>query len=53
MDSHYHPLQAAFYQNQDIFNILFTWSDRFSVFVFRRDGGVRTLHAEMAGGLHS
>jgi SAM-dependent methyltransferase len=53
LDNHYHPLQAAFYQNQDIFNVLFTWSDRFSVFVFSSDGRVKTLHPEMAGGLHS
>jgi SAM-dependent methyltransferase len=45
-DSHYHPLQEAFYKNLDIFNVLFTWKDRFSVFVFRRDGSVESLNAE-------
>jgi|SRR5215831_4376209 len=45
-DRHYHPLQEAFYRNQDIFNVLFTWSDRFSVFVFAQDGGVKTLNAD-------
>jgi ubiquinone/menaquinone biosynthesis C-methylase UbiE len=53
LDSHYHPLQAAFYQNQDIFNVLFTWTDRFSVFVFERDGAIRTLNAEIATALNS
>ncbi len=46
LDTRYHPLQAAFYQNQDIFNVLFTWTDHFSVFVFTCDGNVKTLNAE-------
>ena len=34
----YHPLQEAFYDNQDFFNTMFTWVDSFRVFVFRLDG---------------
>ena len=40
------PLQEAFYQNQDLFNVLFPWDDRFSVFLFRLDGGVEVLNAQ-------
>ena len=52
-NSHYHPLQAAFYQNQDIFNVLFTWEDRFTVFVFKRDGAIKTLNAEVTTAFNS
>lgn len=38
--SHYHPLQAAYYNNLDIFNVLFAWRDLFRVVVFRLDGTV-------------
>ena len=38
-----HPLQDAFYQNQDIFNTMLVWQDAFSVFVFRLDGSCETL----------
>jgi SAM-dependent methyltransferase len=43
----YHPLQEVFYENQDIFNVMFSWSDKFAVFVFRLDGSVETLNAEV------
>jgi SAM-dependent methyltransferase len=43
----YHPLQEAFYKNQDIFNVMFNWSGQFAVFVFRLDGSVETLNAEV------
>lgn len=39
---HYHPLQAAFYENQDIFNTMLCWSDHFKVVVFRLDGSMVT-----------
>jgi methyltransferase family protein len=39
-----HKLQEAFFENQDVFNILFTWNEEFSVFVFYLDGTVRTLN---------
>ncbi len=43
----YHPLQEAFYENQDIFNVMFKWTDRFAVFVFYLDGTVKVLNAEI------
>jgi hypothetical protein len=42
----YNPFQEVFYENQDIFNVMFTWQDRFSVFVFRLDGTVSALNAD-------
>ena len=41
------PLQEIFYDNQDIFNVMFPWKDEFSVFVFRLDGTVNTLNAQV------
>jgi len=41
----YHPLQEAFYENQDLFNVMFTWFDGFGVFVFHLDGAVEVLNA--------
>ena len=43
----YHPLQEAFYQNQDLFNVMLTWFDSFAVFVFHLDGTVEALNAEV------
>lgn len=40
----YHPLQEAFYNNQDIFNVMFSWSNSFRVYVFHIDGTVETLN---------
>jgi hypothetical protein len=42
----YNRFQDAFYENQDIFNVMFTWESQFSVFVFRLDGTVSTLNAD-------
>jgi len=42
----HHPLQDAFYQNQDIFKVMFTWEDNFQVFVFRSNGTIESLNAE-------
>src|SRR5215470_13882436 len=39
----HHPLQDVFYENQDVFNVLFMWKQEFSVFLFRLDGTVETL----------
>ena len=39
---YYHPLQEAFYTNQDIFNTMFMWNKSFFVFVFKLDGTVDT-----------
>jgi SAM-dependent methyltransferase len=41
----YHPLQSAFAETHDLFNVMFSWSDRFVVFVFRLDGSVQTINA--------
>jgi SAM-dependent methyltransferase len=38
----YHPLQRAFYENQDLFNTMLSWKGSFRVFVFRLDGTVVT-----------
>jgi len=38
------PIQNMFEANQDVFNVMFTWHDRFSVFVFRLDGTIETLN---------
>jgi SAM-dependent methyltransferase len=40
-----HPLQEAFWDNQDIFNFMFPWEEHFSVVVFYLDGSMRTLNA--------
>ena len=42
----YHPLQDAFYKNQDIFKVMFTWEESFAVFVFRSNGTIESLNAE-------
>lgn len=39
----YHPLQSAFYENQDLFNTMFSWTDRFKVVVIRLDGEVENF----------
>jgi hypothetical protein len=41
------PFQEIFYKNQDIFNVMFTWENQFSVFVFRLDGTVQALNADV------
>lgn len=43
----YHPLQGVFYQNRDLFHVMFTWFDSFAVFVFHLDGTVESLNAEV------
>ena len=42
----HHPLQESLYDNQDLFNMMFTWEDKFSVFVFYLDGSVHTLRQD-------
>ncbi len=32
------PIQKTFYENQDFFNVMFTWEDAFQVWVFRQNG---------------
>lgn len=41
----YHPLQKGFYENQDIFNVMFSWVGAFSVFVFRVCGMVESSNS--------
>jgi SAM-dependent methyltransferase len=43
-----HPLQAAFFENQDVFNVLFLWRDAFAVDVYRLDGSVERKEREGA-----
>ena len=43
------PWQEVFYNNQDVFNVLFPWEHQFSVFMFRLDGTVQALNADMEG----
>lgn len=40
----YHPLQDAFFENQDIFNVMFSWTESFKVFVFYLDGRIESLN---------
>jgi len=44
------PLQEIFYDNQDVFNVMFPWKDEFSVFVFRLDGTIQALNAQVEPG---
>jgi SAM-dependent methyltransferase len=39
----YHPLQAAFHDNQDVFNVMREWAGGFDVYVMRLDGTVQTF----------
>jgi SAM-dependent methyltransferase len=34
----YHPLQEAFNNNQDLFNVMFEWENQFDVTVIKKDG---------------
>lgn len=48
LDGWYHPLQEAFYNNQDIFNVMFEWEDQFTVLAFYLDGSTRQSNAPEA-----
>ena len=41
------PLQEIFYDNLDVFNIMFPWNGEFSVIVFRLDGTINALNAQI------
>jgi SAM-dependent methyltransferase len=41
----HHPIQDVFYNNPEVFNVMFSWRGRFPVFVFRLDGSCQTLNA--------
>ena len=44
MSRWYEPLQKLFYENEDAFNVMFSWTGSFSVLVFALDGSIRTLN---------
>jgi SAM-dependent methyltransferase len=46
----YEPLQEVFYENQDVFNVMFNWVNQFSVFLFRLNGTVSELNAQVQTG---
>jgi SAM-dependent methyltransferase len=52
LDRFYHPLQAAFYENQDIFNTMLCWEGDFRVVVFRLDGSVASQDYEISYSQH-
>jgi hypothetical protein len=41
----YDPLQEVFYENQNVFNVMFMWVQQFAVHCFRLDGSVKILSA--------
>ncbi len=41
----YHPVQEAYYNNLDFFNIMFPWQDTFKIHVFRLDGTIHSSNA--------
>jgi hypothetical protein len=43
----YNPWQEIFYNNLDIFNVMFTWENQFAVFMFRLDGTVQALNTSV------
>jgi ubiquinone/menaquinone biosynthesis C-methylase UbiE len=47
-DRFYHPLQAAFYENQDIFNTMLCWESDFRAVVFRLDESVGSQDYEIS-----
>lgn len=48
MDRRYHPLQQAYFENRDIFDVMFPWAESFTVYVFHLDGRVESLNAPAA-----
>jgi hypothetical protein len=49
----YHPLQAAFAENQDLFNVIFEWSGGFEVTVMWLNGEVREYSARQRASSHA
>lgn len=43
----WHPLQDVFDANQDLFNVMFTWSGGFTVMVFYLDGRTENLQGQL------
>jgi SAM-dependent methyltransferase len=50
LDKRYHPLQQAYFENHDLFNVMFPWEDSFTVYVFHLDGRVETLGVQDSSG---
>jgi hypothetical protein len=46
MDRRYHPLQQAYFENRDIFDVMFPWVESFTVYLFYLDGRVHSLNAQ-------
>jgi SAM-dependent methyltransferase len=44
----YHPLQKAYFENRDMFDVMFPWQNEFSVSVFHLDGQVESLNSDGA-----
>jgi SAM-dependent methyltransferase len=44
----WHPLQDAFEQSQDVFNVMLPWRDSFAVVVLYLDGRMQTLNVPVA-----
>lgn len=44
MDKSYHPLQQAYFENRDLFDVMFPWVESFTVYVFYLDGRVESLN---------
>ena len=42
-DEYENPLQDAFYNNQDLFNVMFNWQESFNVFVYHLNGKVESF----------
>ncbi len=43
-----HPMQDAYFDNADLFNVMFPWSGSFNVHVYRLDGRVTSLDEHAA-----
>lgn len=45
-----HPMQDAYFNNADLFNVMFQWRGRFKVHVFTLDGRLRSLEQQVSAG---
>ena len=43
----FYPLQQAFADAQDVFNVMFLWAGIFAVVVFRQDGSIECVNTEI------
>lgn len=49
----YHPLQDAFNNNQDLFNIIFEWKKKFDITVIKQDGSMLSNQDENINNIKS